>query len=54
MPLRAERKSTLIHVAIVEDDDNYAETIQEYLKKFGKVQQEQFHGVKISMMDMKL
>ena len=42
MPLRAERKSTLIHVAIVEDDDNYAETIQEYLKKFGKVQQEQF------------
>ena len=35
MPLRAERKSTLIHVAIVEDDDNYAETIQEYLKNIG-------------------
>lgn len=46
-------KSTLIHVAIVEDDDNYAETIQEYLKKFGKVQQERF-WCQDSMMDMKL
>lgn len=32
----------MIHVAVVEDDDKYADIIQEYLQKFGDEQQEQF------------
>lgn len=32
----------MIHIAIVEDDDKYADTMQEYLCKFGEEQQEQF------------